>query len=84
MLAQVQNACIGIDSSAFGCCSCLCRVLVADLEEIKLDIQILQKQMELKPNVNGDKSVQEGDENDRLKLHLFRERERCNQLAKDV
>ena len=32
--------------------------------------------MELKTNVNGDKSVQEGDENDCLKLQLFRERER--------
>ena len=79
-----DNEDIEIDSSAFGRCSCPCRVLVADLEGIKLDIQILQKQMESKPNVNtGDKSVQ-GDENNRLKLELFRERERCNQLEKDM
>lgn len=69
-----------INSSSHGCCdSCPCRTLTTDIEGIKLDIVILQKQMEYKSN-----KATTHNKDETLKCELLVEKEKNRQLENDI
>ena len=69
-------------SSGISRCDCKCGLLAAELEGIKLDIVIMQRNFASKistPNV-----VRENDEIRRLEQELANARERCKHLEGDI
>ena len=59
-------------------CDCQCSLLAADLEGIKLEITIMQK--DIKTNASKSRA----DEVNRLKIELSSEREKCERLEADL
>ena len=59
-------------------CDCQCSLLAADLEGIKLEIAVMQS------DINANASKPRSDEVNRLKIELFSERERCKRLEADL
>ena len=63
-------------------CGCQCRLFAAELEQLKLDIVIMQTDIQTKTFV-ADKPDKK-DEIGQLKQDLFNEREKCKRLEADI
>ena len=59
-------------------CDCQCSLLAADLEGIKLEIAVMQS------DINANASKSRSDEVNRLKIELSSERESCKRLEADL
>lgn len=84
---EISNNCIGETSlSAFAQCNCPCRDLATDIEGVKLDIVIIQKQMEFMVNadISTPTSTERIDLKSSFELELADEKERRKQLEKEI
>jgi hypothetical protein len=63
-------------------CGCQCGMLAAELEGVKLDLLIINKNMESK--ISAAINERENDEIIQLKKDLFNERRKCKQLESDL
>jgi hypothetical protein len=63
---------------------CRCDVLAADLEGVKLDIVIMQNDIESKIHAANSNSIRDKDEITQLKHELFCAKEKCRQLENDL
>ena len=63
-------------------CGCHCGMLAAELEGVKLDLLIMNKNMESK--ISAAINERENDEIIQLKKDLFNERRECKQLESDL
>ena len=61
---------------------CQCRLLAADLEEVKLDMVIMQRNMESK--IFAIEKSRESEEINQLQKELSNEREKCKNLEADI
>ena len=63
---------------------CRCDVLAADLEGVKLDIVIMQNDIEPKIHAANSNSIRDKDEITQLRHELFCEKEKCRRLENDL
>ena len=62
-------------------CDCKCGLLAAEIEGIKLDMVIMQRNIESKMQPN---KIRESDESKRLEQELYKAREECKNLKGDI
>ena len=69
------------ESSSISQCDCKCGLLAAEIEGIKLDMVIMQRNIESKMQPN---KIRESDESKRLEQELYKAREECKNLKGDI
>ena len=69
------------ESSSVLQCDCKCGLLAAEIEGIKLDMVIMQRNIESKMKPGG---IRESDESKRLEQELYKAREECKNLKGDI
>ena len=69
------------ESSSISQCDCKCGLLAAEIEGIKLDMVIMQRNIESKMQSN---KIRESDESKRLEQELYNAREECKNLKGDI
>ena len=69
------------ESSSISQCDCKCGLLAAEMEGIKLDMVIMQRNIESKMQPN---KIRKSDESKRLEQELYKAREECKNLKGDI
>ena len=69
------------ESLSISQCDCKCGLLAAEIEGIKLDMVIMQRNIESKMQPN---KIRESDESKRLEQELYKAREECKNLKGDI
>ena len=78
---KVRSKSVYQKSSSISQCDCKCGLLAAELEGIKLDMVIMQRNIESKIQPN---KTRENDKSKRLEQELYNAREECKNLEGDI